>query len=497
MRQVSRQEDAIRFQAMLCEAGAALHVNPRPAAVVANALVREAEAAGHLDCAAEAALLGAEAYRKLNATDTAQRLVGKALSFLERNGRTGRFGCAHKLQSMLLLSEDRIALALAAARRALLFPDLSDAERPYVYGTIAMCYGHLYHLELAYRVMVEQALPSADKSQNAEVICACNSRMAGLLHLYACMAMGIPQNSSFGIQPPSSLCDATTYLQQARKHLQVCASLVTNVSPVERCWYFAMNGIVTASTEGLSSAIPLFEAGLAIAGTAFPRARMQALAHYGMALRVAEKHQEALKQLQQAEALASVMNDESALRMINFELSIVYRALGQSQGAIDAMSAYARLHARKTLLATTWCNDPMTRHYYGEEPDLDSVRTAMLEPIEPPALKRADKYIECNVTRRVVIAELARNAGVSVRKLQQLYQQYRGVPASEVIRERRMQMARQLLNQQQLPVAIVADRIGYSSAANFSRDYRQRFGMTASSARRSVVRKIDVFATPN
>jgi transcriptional regulator GlxA family with amidase domain len=98
-------------------------------------------------------------------------------------------------------------------------------------------------------------------------------------------------------------------------------------------------------------------------------------------------------------------------------------------------------------------------------------------------LKRAIEFIEQNLTRRLVLSEVARHVGVSTRTLQSLHKEHYGKSASEFIRERRMQRAKTLLAQGRTSISEVANLIGYSSPANFSRDFRRRFGRAPSTAR--------------
>jgi len=168
-------------------------------------------------------------------------------------------------------------------------------------------------------------------------------------------------------------------------------------------------------------------------------------------------------------------------RVIAYELSYAFQALGEADAATEEMRKFADLQVRKTRMAEEWIDDAANKRRYGSQFELAAAKELMLGKVEPAALRRAVDYIEKNLRQRLAVSEVALHAHVSTRTLQNLFQVHKGVPASEFIRERRMQRADQLLREARKSVAQVAEASGYSSAANFSRDYRRRFGRVPSS----------------
>jgi AraC-like DNA-binding protein len=68
--------------------------------------------------------------------------------------------------------------------------------------------------------------------------------------------------------------------------------------------------------------------------------------------------------------------------------------------------------------------------------------------------------------------------GVSLRRLQEAFQQH-GCTVADCIWDMRLEFARALLaNSQAMPIGDVADRSGFLDAAHFSRRFRQRYGIT-------------------
>jgi AraC-like DNA-binding protein len=80
------------------------------------------------------------------------------------------------------------------------------------------------------------------------------------------------------------------------------------------------------------------------------------------------------------------------------------------------------------------------------------------------------------------LAELAREAGVSVSTLQRLTRHFHGTSASEYLRSRRLHEAWECLKGG-MTVAEAAYRAGYSTPANFATAFRLQFGRTPTSVR--------------
>jgi len=72
---------------------------------------------------------------------------------------------------------------------------------------------------------------------------------------------------------------------------------------------------------------------------------------------------------------------------------------------------------------------------------------------------------------------LALKCGVSTRQLQRFIQEKMVCSAHQWLRKMRMQKAVELL-QRQTPLKQIANELGYSSAAHFSRDFKDFYGMT-------------------
>ncbi|MDX8356515.1 helix-turn-helix domain-containing protein [Sphingopyxis terrae] len=85
---------------------------------------------------------------------------------------------------------------------------------------------------------------------------------------------------------------------------------------------------------------------------------------------------------------------------------------------------------------------------------------------------------------RLTVASLARQFGLNREKLTRGYRELYRCTVPEALSERRLEKARQLLSDGDLPVSSIGYRCGYNSNASFTRAFVRRFGLTPSAVRR-------------
>lgn len=76
------------------------------------------------------------------------------------------------------------------------------------------------------------------------------------------------------------------------------------------------------------------------------------------------------------------------------------------------------------------------------------------------------------------LADLAKAVGTNSRRLNEAFRQCAGVTVFDFLREERLKEARRLLSDTSLEIQLIASQLGYSSAANFSTAFRERFGVS-------------------
>ncbi|NIC06703.1 helix-turn-helix transcriptional regulator [Billgrantia bachuensis] len=120
---------------------------------------------------------------------------------------------------------------------------------------------------------------------------------------------------------------------------------------------------------------------------------------------------------------------------------------------------------------------------YGLPPELD-VPTARFSPGEWQRLERVREQLQACPDQPHSLASLAKLASMSTATLRRKFQAAYGCPVFDYLRERRLELAREMLLQGH-DVAHAAQCAGYLHANNFATAFRQRYGYPPSSLHRS------------
>jgi len=100
-----------------------------------------------------------------------------------------------------------------------------------------------------------------------------------------------------------------------------------------------------------------------------------------------------------------------------------------------------------------------------------------------PKLLSAIDLMERRLREPASRAEIAREAGISVRQLERLFAAHLKTSIERRYLTIRLQRARILLRQTALPVTQIGAECGFMSPSHFSRAYKQRFARTPSADR--------------
>lgn len=103
-----------------------------------------------------------------------------------------------------------------------------------------------------------------------------------------------------------------------------------------------------------------------------------------------------------------------------------------------------------------------------------------LEPLgntAPSSVKRAIALMERHLETPLPVAEIAGLTGLSLRQLERLFRQYVRKTPALYYRDIRLDRARGLVTQTEMPLSEVAVASGFASQIHFSRAYRARFGL--------------------
>jgi transcriptional regulator GlxA family with amidase domain len=110
--------------------------------------------------------------------------------------------------------------------------------------------------------------------------------------------------------------------------------------------------------------------------------------------------------------------------------------------------------------------------------------TSLKQPpaaIVPRHVRRAEEFMRANLDRRISFAQVAEAAGVSLRALQNGFQQFRGTSPSAALRAMRLEAAKRDLLSGAVPsVTAVALKWGFSHLGRFAIAYGAMFGSSPS-----------------
>ena len=101
-----------------------------------------------------------------------------------------------------------------------------------------------------------------------------------------------------------------------------------------------------------------------------------------------------------------------------------------------------------------------------------------------PRLIQAVRIMESRLDKPVTIAAIAKRVGISSRTLETIFLRELGESPGAYFLALRLSAARRLVGNTRVPFAEVAERTGFSSAATFSRAFRNAYGDNPSSFRR-------------
>jgi AraC-like DNA-binding protein len=109
------------------------------------------------------------------------------------------------------------------------------------------------------------------------------------------------------------------------------------------------------------------------------------------------------------------------------------------------------------------------------------------EPAGPNAalINRALSIVERNYAKPLTDAEVANQIGLSTSHFRYLFRQTTGQPFHKYLVAVRLEKARKMLVEQDVPVSAVAQAVGFTGLSHFSRAFSQRFTVSPNAIRRA------------
>lgn len=104
----------------------------------------------------------------------------------------------------------------------------------------------------------------------------------------------------------------------------------------------------------------------------------------------------------------------------------------------------------------------------------------------PPPIQAAIRYIEDNLRRQIGLREVAEHVHLNQSYFSALFKEKTDLTFSEYVTRSRMQYAKHLLVFTDMPVAAVAEEVGYQTVKYFITLFKEYEGMTPSQYRRQI-----------
>ena len=93
-------------------------------------------------------------------------------------------------------------------------------------------------------------------------------------------------------------------------------------------------------------------------------------------------------------------------------------------------------------------------------------------------IKHAKEIIIKELINPPSLNELAKEVGINIKKLKTDFKEYYGAPVFTFLLNYKIDLAKDLLNEQQLNVNEVATKLGYSTSSHFIAAFKRKFGIT-------------------
>ena len=107
-----------------------------------------------------------------------------------------------------------------------------------------------------------------------------------------------------------------------------------------------------------------------------------------------------------------------------------------------------------------------------------------MNQVLPPRILKIKNCIESQPSKKHTIADLAKQASMSVPNFCAEFKKYVGVPPIKHLIKVRLQQAWYLLYEHKLSVEEIAERVGYHDIFHFSKQFKKHFGVTPSYVRK-------------
>lgn len=114
------------------------------------------------------------------------------------------------------------------------------------------------------------------------------------------------------------------------------------------------------------------------------------------------------------------------------------------------------------------------------EKDISNINNIKFSKTEIESIYKAKEILDNNINNHITISQLSKLICLNQFKLKTGFKEIFGKPVYTYQLDRRMELARKLLQIYNIDVKQVADRIGYANSSSFSKAFRKKYGISPS-----------------
>ena len=100
-------------------------------------------------------------------------------------------------------------------------------------------------------------------------------------------------------------------------------------------------------------------------------------------------------------------------------------------------------------------------------------------------VRRALIYMKRNYHHKLTLSEVAEHAYVSPWYLSKLLKQYAGRNFADIRSRIRIEYAKKMLKEQETPICVIAEKVGFQAPCHFSRTFKKIVGVSPDEYRKS------------
>ncbi len=121
-----------------------------------------------------------------------------------------------------------------------------------------------------------------------------------------------------------------------------------------------------------------------------------------------------------------------------------------------------------------------------EDTPAEGIRSAHCISNENDIIRRAQQYISTNVRQRLTVPMVALHTDVSTSYLTSLFHKHLQISPGEYVRRVKLQESKQMIREGNMNFTEIAQALQYSTIHHFSRQFKEKFGITPTQYARSI-----------